>query len=555
VVALEDRVVLSTLLVTSTADSGTGTLRGQVMAAMSGDVVKFSSSLSGQTITLTSGEIVVPTNMTINGQMNMITVSGGSTSRIFEIAPGAIATIENLTLTKGTVTGSGGAVIVDSSATLTLMRDTLSNNSAVTDSMGNGGFGGAAENDGSLTVLGSTFQSNSAQASGGAIDSFSGSSGTLTVTNSKFFGNTSSTFGGAISTADTTTLTMDTFGGTSSGQPNTATSGSGAVDAFGATAGTTKLTISKCTFTDNSVTGGSGFGGAISTTDILSATFSTFTENSAPFGGGAIDYFIRNTTSSGFTTSMTLGDDTFTSNSAEGGGAVYSNVKIASGSATVSVTDCTFWKNTATGSPSFVFGGGLDVFHTTSGSGSASATIINDTFFQNTSTNHGGGLAVTDTNTGTGTNTAALTSLTVYKNSAATDGGGLYISGGSVSVDNSILDGNTVTATGYTGPEDLTVASGGTLTDLGFNLVGTSDTQFSLSSDILHTNPGLANSLAMNGAATGVPKTLALKTTSVGFEKGDQSLAGMSGVLGQDERGFTRQSGKVSIGAEDPDAM
>jgi predicted outer membrane repeat protein len=555
VVELEDRVVLSTLLVTSAADSGTGTLRARVGAAHSGDTIEFSSSLMGQTITLTSGEIVIPKNLTINGQANMITVSGGSNSRIFEVVMGT-ATIEQLTLSKGLVSGgNGGAVIVDSGAGLTLTHDTLSNNEADQDSMGNFGFGGAVENDGALKIAGSTFQTNTSQSAGGAIDSFSGSGGTLTVTGTKFFGNTSGSFGGAISTADTTTLTGDTFGATGSGQPNTATSGSGAVDAFGSIPGTTQLTITKCTFTDNSVTGSSGFGGAISTTDILSATFSNFTGNSTPFGGGAIDYFIRNSTSTGFTSSMTLADDTFISNSGEGGGAVFSNVKIASGSATVSITDCTFWKNTATGSPSFVFGGGLDVFHTTAGTGSASATIVNDTFFQNTSTNHGGGLAVTDTNTGTGTNTAALTSLTVYKNTAATDGGGLYISGGSVSVDNSILDGNTVTASGYTGPEDLTVASGGTLTDLGFNLVGTTDTQFSLSSDILHNNPGLTNTLNHNGAPAGVPKTLALNTTSVGHDTGDQSLAGMSGVLGQDERGFTRQSGKVSIGAEDPDSL
>ena len=49
---LEVREVLSTLVVTSPADSGPGTLRDRVSAAASGDVVTFAPSLIGQTITL-----------------------------------------------------------------------------------------------------------------------------------------------------------------------------------------------------------------------------------------------------------------------------------------------------------------------------------------------------------------------------------------------------------------------------------------------------------------------------------------------------------------------
>jgi hypothetical protein len=45
-----------------------------------------------------------------------------------------------------------------------------------------------------------------------------------------------------------------------------------------------------------------------------------------------------------------------------------------------------------------------------------------------------------------------------------------------------------------------------------------------------------------------------LSKTSVAYEKGDQSLAGDASPLDQDERGFTRVSGEVSIGAEDPAA-
>jgi predicted outer membrane repeat protein len=541
-------------MVTTTNDSGAGSLRGQVAAAASGDTIEFASSIMGQTITLTSGEIALAKNLTINGTTEKITVSGGFTSRIFEITSGTV-TIESLTLSNGTAAGgNGGAVLVDSGATLTLKSASLSNNTATLSSTSTNGFGGAVENDGSLTVTSSTLQNNNAQASGGAIDSFSGSAGTLTVTSTKFYGNVAGNFGGAISTADPTTLTSDTFGGSKAGQGNVGANGGGAVDAFG-TSGTTALTLTKSTFTDNKVSSG-GFGGAVSTVDNLSDTFDTYTGNSAPFGGGAIDYFVRNLTTTAFSATETIQDDTFTGNSAEGGGAVYSNINVDAGTATVTISDNTFFQNTALGSTSFVYGGGLYIKHitasTSSTSGSITATVADDTFFQNTSKNHGGGVAVVDTvGAGGGANTVALVSLTVFQNTAVVDGGGLYVNlvgGSTLSVDNTILDGNSINAAG---PQDLTVAGGSaSITDDGFNLVGTSDTQFTALTDISNNTTGLATSLASNGAAAGVPKTLALSTSSVGHDTGDQTLAGT-----KDERGKTRQVNKVSIGAEDPDAI
>src|SRR5215469_15708028 len=55
---LEDRTVLSTLTVTSSADDGTsGTLRAVLAAANPGDTVSFAPSLNKQTITLTQGQL------------------------------------------------------------------------------------------------------------------------------------------------------------------------------------------------------------------------------------------------------------------------------------------------------------------------------------------------------------------------------------------------------------------------------------------------------------------------------------------------------------------
>ena len=58
---LEERTVLSTWMVTSTADSGDGSLRTVIAAAQDGDQIVFDPSLHGQTITLTSGELAVST--------------------------------------------------------------------------------------------------------------------------------------------------------------------------------------------------------------------------------------------------------------------------------------------------------------------------------------------------------------------------------------------------------------------------------------------------------------------------------------------------------------
>ena len=64
---LEDRTVLSTLTVLNALDSGAGSLRDTIKAASSGDTIRFDYSLSGQTITLTSGELAITKSLDIEG--------------------------------------------------------------------------------------------------------------------------------------------------------------------------------------------------------------------------------------------------------------------------------------------------------------------------------------------------------------------------------------------------------------------------------------------------------------------------------------------------------
>ena len=81
--ALENRCVPSTLTVLNINDSGAGSLRADIAAAHSGDTIAFAPSLVGQTITLTSGELLVNKNLTITGPgAGKLTVSGGGSSRV-----------------------------------------------------------------------------------------------------------------------------------------------------------------------------------------------------------------------------------------------------------------------------------------------------------------------------------------------------------------------------------------------------------------------------------------------------------------------------------------
>src|SRR2546421_4217775 len=73
----------TTLTVTSTADSGAGTLRGALASAAAGDTINF--SVTG-TVLLTSGELPVTNNLTIIGPgANSLAVDGNFASRVFNI--------------------------------------------------------------------------------------------------------------------------------------------------------------------------------------------------------------------------------------------------------------------------------------------------------------------------------------------------------------------------------------------------------------------------------------------------------------------------------------
>ena len=257
--SLEHRRLLSALIVSSAAGSGSGSLRAQIAAAHSGDTISFAPSLAGQTITLTGGTIAIAKSLTIQGLgANQLTIMGYSGPRSFNITGSTNqVAIRDLTIT-GFAGFTGGAI--SNSAALTVSGCTLSGNSSVYYSPTNweGGPGGAIYNTGTLIVNNSTLSGNRAEDGRGGIGGAGGAifnTGTLTVSGSSFSNNTAGTGyyadggGGAICNyAGTATISGCNLSG------NTAYIGGGAISSIGGA-----LTVSNCTIANNRVLGFSGY--------------------------------------------------------------------------------------------------------------------------------------------------------------------------------------------------------------------------------------------------------------------------------------------------------
>lgn len=111
-------------------------LREAVFFAAPGATITFDSHLSGQTVTLTQGQIVLGKNVTIDASplAKGIQINGNGTFRIFELTNSTSVVLHALTLTNGNVsngdTGMGGAILLRSGASLDLLRCTLAGNVA-----------------------------------------------------------------------------------------------------------------------------------------------------------------------------------------------------------------------------------------------------------------------------------------------------------------------------------------------------------------------------------------------------------------------------------------
>ena len=399
--SLEDRVVPTTWDVTSLADSGTGTLRGAVAAAQSGDGIVFDRSIQGGTIALNS-EIPITVNLSIGGMTHTgVTISGQNLTRLFEIVSGS-SDIDGLTLTNGNDNSStgGGAILVDSGATLGTAYDTFSNNSAVN--------GGAIENQGTLNVhVGSFFSGNTASSNGGAIDNRSvldispnipniadfesntagahggaiasegNGAGQVTIINSHLnYNTTTSGNGGALYTTDPTTLNGDSF------DHDQSNGNGGAIESAIGNGG--QLSDTNSTYSNNTANGGNG--GAIDTANTVTLTTDTFNANLAKFltGAGGAGGAVQN----GSGKVMNIYGGSFTSNQSDKRGGAIGNL----GELTVVASP--------TGGASFdsniagTTGGAID----SSGNGLGQLSVSSSTFTSNKAPN-GGAISTNDAST------------------------------------------------------------------------------------------------------------------------------------------------------------
>mgnify|MGYP006277395543 CR=1 FL=1 len=211
----------ATLDVTSTGDSGPGSLRAALASAGDGDVLDL-TGLSG-TITLTSGPLVIDEHVTIVGPgADRLTVSGGGTDRVLVLDPATDGTgtvvVRDLTIADGyadndPLQGGGGILFacgLNSATSLVLDHVTLTRNRSVFlgaglyfDECNSGG------EYGSLTITGSTITDNTSYYSGaGGVWFDAGAE--LTITDTVIDHNASvgwSAAGLSVSTGERATIT------------------------------------------------------------------------------------------------------------------------------------------------------------------------------------------------------------------------------------------------------------------------------------------------------------------------------------------------------------
>ncbi len=240
--ASESRPPIIVTMATDVLDANDGltSLREAVNDAnqkVGDDTITFDSTLNGQTIAVTLGELLVTDTAgttTIVGLGSDQLIISGYDSRVFHIRSHVSVEISALTITQ------------DEAAQT---------------------FGGGIDNQGMLQIANCNISHNSADFGGGINNA-----GELTIINSTLYENLAGTYGGAILNSGTLTLTNSTL------SKNVAFGGGGIYSSYLAT-----LRILNCTLFLNSA---NSRGGGIYDRGTLAITGSTIVRNVASVGGG-----------------------------------------------------------------------------------------------------------------------------------------------------------------------------------------------------------------------------------------------------------------------------
>jgi hypothetical protein len=545
----------ATITVTSTNDSGPGTLRFALANASDGDTINF--SVTG-TILLTSGQLLVTNSVDIIGPgPDLLAVNGNAASRVFHIGSNTVVNISSLTVTNGDCFPAywGGGIYNDH-ATLIVSNVTLSGNVVGVPTLGKGGGiyndgrGGSAR----LEVANSTLDGNRpslyAGYGGGIYNDGSRGSALLQISSSTLSHNGDSAHGG-------TGGGIFNYGylGTASAEiVNSAVSSNFSEHGGGIYNGGAHLQIVNSTMSSNSAERGGGIENfSLESTATVQIANTTLSGNSAFISGGGID-----SSAADGVANVEIVNSTVSSNWAGSRGGGLENDNISRGTATVQISDSTLSYNWATAGGGIDSDGGcsgftsVEITSTTLSRNSAywgggidnadggSLRVVDSTLSSNSAIRYGGG--------GIYNSSECLTTTVVIVNSTLSDntapsGSGIY-NVSFYSADASVEIGDTILDAGGSGGTITNVS--GTITSLGYNLSSDDGGGFlTATGDQVNTDPMLGP-LQDNGGPT---FTCALLPGSPAINAGDPNFTPPP-YFDQRGPGFPRVvCGRIDIGA------
>jgi hypothetical protein len=353
------------------------------------------------------------------------------------------------------------------------------------------------------SISGLTIANGNSGGNGGGI-SFNGA-GTLALANAVISGNSCTGSGGGVYNEGTLRLTNSTLSGNSS-----AGNGGGGLYNKGT------LTLTNSTLSGNSTTGEYGNGAGLYNKGTLTLTNSTLSGNSVSttgFGNGGGLW------NKGM---LTLTKCILSGNYADHGGG------IGNGSGTLTLTNSTLSGNSVRGD-----GGGINNYGT--------LTLTNCTLVNNRAYVGGG---IFDSHGGN----VSLTNSTLSGNSSGRDGGGIF-SYGTLTLDNTLIAGNTTSGTAPFGGPDVW---GAVDASSRFSLIGDGTLMTGITNGVAGNQIGTSTSpinplLASLGNYGGPTQTFALLPGSPALDAGSNALDGGATT---DQRGHPRiVNGTVDIGA------
>src|SRR3954470_21803599 len=233
-----------TIVVASTGDGGgtclpspqpTCTLRQAIAEATGGDTITFSLTLPA-TITLTSAELLIGKNLTIEGpDASGLALDGGGAFRVLHVNSSATVSISGLTIQHANHTTDGAGVLIESGI-LSLTSVNVTNNVASGTPVGSITQAGGLWNRGTLSLTSVNVSGNVASGTAPRQAGGIGNQGTLSLFNTTLSNNsatgpgsgTASAHAGGLYNVELGTLNMTNStisGNTVSGARNPAAGG------------------------------------------------------------------------------------------------------------------------------------------------------------------------------------------------------------------------------------------------------------------------------------------------------------------------------------------